>query len=313
MTPIRPVDASMTLLTEVMKRPLDPGYAAAAAAKRSGTSGHRRPPALVATVVLAALCGAVSAVAVHQLRTPEPEAVRARQTVEQEIERRQAAADQLQSSNEQVRAWIAEQQAVALANGEGGDLARLSRDQGALTGELAVSGPGLVVTVDDAIGVGDPAAGDPRSGSLLDQGRVQDLDLQIVVNGLWEAGAEALAINGERLTALSAIRSAGEAILVGFRPLSPPYVIQVIGDPKTLQRNFAADMGGQYLQTLASNFGIRAVIEAKDSHTLPAAGSLILHYAHAPEPSVTSSATPPAEGSTPGTVAPDPGNPEVSK
>ena len=47
-----------------------------------------------------------------------------------------------------------------------------------------------------------------------------DRDLQVIVNGLWAAGAEAIAVNGQRLTACSAIRSAGEAILVDFRPLS---------------------------------------------------------------------------------------------
>ena len=46
-------------------------------------------------------------------------------------------------------------------------------------------------------------------------------DLQIVVNGLWDAGAEAISVNGQRLTSKSAIRFAGQAILVNYRPADP--------------------------------------------------------------------------------------------
>ena len=299
----------MTLLTEVMQRPLDPGYAAAAAAKRSGSRVHRRPTVVLATVVLAALGGVTAGAAVRQLRTPQPEVVEARQDLEREIERRAAAADRLQTSNERLRALITEQQAAALAGGQGGAPARRSREQGALTGELGVTGPGILLTVDDAVGIADGAASDPRADTGFEQGRIQDRDLQIIVNGLWAAGAEALAVNGERLTALSAIRSAGQAILVGFRPLSPPYVLQVVGDPESLQSNFAADMGGQYLQTLSSNFGIRVRIEAQQSLTLPAAGSLSLHYAHRAGAGGTGSTSAPSSGA----AVSGPADPEVSK
>jgi uncharacterized protein YlxW (UPF0749 family) len=310
----------MTLLTEVMQRPLDPGYAAAAAAKRAGSHSHRRPTVVMATVLVAVLCGLLSVVAVRELRMPEPEVVRAREALQKEIERRAADADRLQASNEQLRAWIAEQQAAALSGGQRGALAQLGRDQGALTGELPVTGPGIALTVNDAPGVGDQAGGDPRTDTGIDQGRVLDRDLQIIVNGLWAAGAEAVSINGERLTALSAIRSAGQAILVNFRPLSPPYVIEALGDPATLQANFAADMAGAYLQSLSSSVGIRSGIEAKQSMTLPAAGSLSLHYAHAPGASSPgsggggSTATPSSGAGTPASpTVSGSANPEVSK
>ena len=83
-----------------------------------------------------------------------------------------------------------------------------------------MTGPGLVVRLDDAAGDGDGADVDPRT-DVDDSGRVTDRDLQTVVNEVWAAGAEAVAVNGQRLTALSAIRSAGDAILVDFRPLTP--------------------------------------------------------------------------------------------
>ena len=69
---------------------------------------------------------------------------------------------------------------------------------------MPVTGPGMVVRLDDApTGDGDGADVDPRTDDDAD-GRVTDRDLQTVVNEVWAAGAEAVAVNGQRLTALSA-------------------------------------------------------------------------------------------------------------
>ena len=67
--------------------------------------------------------------------------------------------------------------------------------------------------------------------------RVIYSDLQKVANDLWAAGAEAIAINGQRLTATSTIRSAGAAILVDFRPVTSPYEVSAIG-PGSLREQF---------------------------------------------------------------------------
>lgn len=85
-------------------------------------------------------------------------------------------------------------------------------------GVAALSGPGLIVTIDDAP--------DAAAGSL---NRVLDRDLQDIVNSLWQMGAEGIAVNDERLTQTSAIRGAGEAILVNYQPLNRPYVVAAVG------------------------------------------------------------------------------------
>ena len=84
-------------------------------------------------------------------------------------------------------------------------------------------------------------------GAATDIGRVRDRDLQRVINGLWESGAEAISINGQRLTALSAIRAAGDAILVDNRPLVPPYTVLAVGDGERLSRRFQNSADGVYL------------------------------------------------------------------
>ena len=98
------------------------------------------------------------------------------------------------------------------------------------TGFAPVQGPGVRVVVDDGPGG--------------DTGRVRDEDLAILVDGLWNAGAEAISINGQRLTALSPIRSSNVAIHVNNRPVSPPYVILALGDTSDLQSRFADSTHG---------------------------------------------------------------------
>lgn len=138
---------------------------------------------------------------------------------------------------------------------------------------LPVSGPGLRLTLDDALTPGPGAAGDPALGRVLDR------DLQMVVNGLWAAGAEAVSVNGQRLSALSAIRSAGYAILVDYRPLTRPYVVLAIGDPRSIQASFAAGAAGRGLRTLSQTYGVQYLVEGVDLQSLPAAPAYALRYA----------------------------------
>ncbi len=84
-----------------------------------------------------------------------------------------------------------------------------------------------------------------------------DIDLQILANGLWQAGAEAVAINGHRLSTLTAIRAAGEAITVDYRSLTRPYRVEAIGDPHTSQQQFVRDHAGLWWNELTQNRGMR--------------------------------------------------------
>ena len=124
-------------------------------------------------------------------------------------------------------------------------------------------------------------------------------DLQYVTNALWESGAEAVSINGKRLTATSAIRFAGSALVVEYRPLTRPYVVTALGDPKRFPAAFADGAGGTYLSTLRSTFGIRVDTEVSDDLTVPAAVGLTTRYARSGD---TGDATP-SPGTTPSPTA----------
>jgi uncharacterized protein YlxW (UPF0749 family) len=287
----------MTLLTEVMTRPLDPGYAAAAERRaerlrtgqldgqqadgdRGAETGRtgRSPLAVVVLVVV----GLLLAVAFLQARGSRPAGVRQRAALVREIEREAATVDRLQRSNAAALTALEAERGRRLdAQAQGALVDRVSA-LGVLTGAVPVTGPGLELTVDDAPQVADAGDdSDPRAADEADDGRVLDQDLQLVVNGLWAAGAEAVSINGERLTALSAIRSAGQAVLVDYRPLSPPYRIRAVGDPTALRSRFTAGPGGREVRYLRDTFGVRVATATSQRLTLPASSAVVTRRAKA--------------------------------
>jgi uncharacterized protein YlxW (UPF0749 family) len=291
----------MTLLTEVMERPLDPGYEAAARRRQergAPASGSARTPLTLITVLVVGLLLAAAAL---EARGQSTVRLSERAQLVQEIEKQDAAASRLQRSNARLQEQIESERSLRLQQQAQGGLADRVTRLGVATGAVAVVGPGLVLEVNDAPSVSDQSGvDDARANSQSDDGRVLDQDLQILVNGLWGAGAEAIAINGQRLTALSAIRSAGLAILVDYRPLSPPYRISAIGDPDTLQTRFSDGAGGRDLQYLKDNFGIRASLTSSTRLSLQASSGLDVRHA-VPEGGVPGAAvTPLSTGSTAG-------------
>ncbi|MFB9556134.1 DUF881 domain-containing protein [Streptomyces roseoviridis] len=273
--PPRP-DASMSLLNNVIDHALDDGYAEASA--RRAAEGGGLPRTIRAKLGLAAglvLAAAVVTLGAAEARVSAPVVAKERQELIDRIEAETSAADRLERDVERIRDEVGERQRRALEQ-HGGDQAELVA---LLSGATPVRGPGVRLVVDDAKGTGGGGGGARESSGFADTGRVRDRDMQRVVNGLWESGAEAVAINGQRLTALSAIRAAGDAILVDNKPLVPPYTILAVGDGQRLSTAFQDSADGQYLHALQENFGIRTRISAEGDVRLPAAPSLIVRTA----------------------------------
>ncbi|WEH42920.1 DUF881 domain-containing protein [Streptomyces sp. AM 2-1-1] len=270
-------DASMSLLTHVMDHSLDEGYAEAAARRESdGTAGLprrlRAKLGLAGGLVLIALVVTLGAA---QARVSAPVVAKERQELIDRIDGETDAADSLENEVEELRADVGERQRAALLphGGDQGELVAL------LSGATPVEGPGVKLVVDDADETDQGTDGPRGTSGFADTGRVRDRDMQRVVNGLWESGAEAVAVNGQRLTALSAIRAAGDAILVDNRPLVPPYTVLAVGDGKKLAARFRASADGQYLQALHDGFDIRTSLSAQEEVRLPVAPSLIVRTA----------------------------------
>jgi uncharacterized protein YlxW (UPF0749 family) len=263
-------------LQELFANPLDPGYADAAA--RRAEHGSRPPWASRSAYALKLLAllvvGFLFAIAYREAVATEPDRSRAHAGLVDEVRAAQVRSDDLQArSDELLRELTAAQQAALGATAE--ELARV-REQQAAAGLNAVTGDGAVVRLTDA-----PVPIDPTTGKATgaDVSRVLDVDLQSVVNGLWAAGAEAISVNGQRLTAVSTIRTAGSAILVDFRPVTSPYVVNAIG-PDVLDRRFDSSPPAAAMRDLANQYGLGFSVRGQDDLTLPAAPGRSLRYAH---------------------------------
>lgn len=268
----------MSLLTNVMEHSLDDGYAEAAA-RRGEVGTSRLPKALGGKLGLAAglvLATVVVTLGAAQAQVSAPTEAKERQKLIDRVQSETKSADALQKNVDSLRDTVSAEQQAALVD-HGGDGNRLLELLAAAT---PVQGPGVKLVVDDAKEASQGDSGGPRESSgFSDTGRVRDRDMQRVVNGLWASGAEAITVNGQRLTALSAIRAAGDAILVDNKPLAPPYTVLAIGDGERLSTAFQDSADGQYLHVLQENYGIRTSIGVQESLRLAAAPSLIVRYA----------------------------------
>lgn len=287
---------SMSLINNLMRAPLDPGYEAAArkreAQGKPKSTGLRSPLFIVALVII----GLSLAVAAHALRLPQAASEKRRTELINTINDRQGTIDRDSRTINTTQGQINKLQAKALNRQNDTSLADRLKVLELTTGTAAAHGPGFVLTLNDAPDAGTDAQGNPRTDSS-DTDRITSTDLQIIVNGLWSGGAEAISINGQRLTSQTAIRFAGEAILVNFRALQPPYDVTVIGGPD-VSTNFKNNSGGAYLRELAGTYGIRETLATKSSVTVPAAATAALSHAHATsESSATPSSRNPEGGS----------------
>lgn len=260
------------LLTQVMTNTLDEDYQAAA--DRRAAAGEERPrPRAGGLITGLALFGLLIGVAALSTQQNQPRLEAERDELISQIQAREESLDELQRMIGDTRDEITVLQENVADEVESSTALRRRLDSlGIAAGTVAVEGPGIVITADDAPGA------DPRSGGVI-----RDHDLQALVNGLWEAGAEAISINGRRLTALASIRFAGQAITVNFQSLSPPYVIQAIGDPETLPAMLAQTEGGQLWLSLELNFGISYDYETEESMLIPAQPRDHLNYAEQAE------------------------------
>lgn len=274
--PPRRVDGSMSLLVDVMTNTLDEAYAERAA-RRAGTLDQPVPDRddgtgpqgrLVGTALLV-LLGLLTGTAVVQVRERAAASAGLRTGLAEEVRARAAEGDRLEQQVVALRSQVAATRDAALGADAAGRAAAQTVQRLELAAHtVAVTGPGVRLTVDDASAEDDGTIPELRGGTPA-VSRVNDRDLQGIVNGLWAAGAEAIAVNGVRLSSRSPIRSAGEAVLVDFRPLAPPYVITAVGRPADLEVGFVDSRAGRTLAAVAEATGITWDLERQDELRLP--------------------------------------------
>ena len=217
------------------------------------------------------LLGFLAAVALRA-SPPSPEArLPGRYRLAALIERQQTSTAGLRREVDVLRARVDRLVAEAGSREAGSTTRTAALDKATLTaGLVALRGPGVRVTLDD---------------SLLDEaptGNVNDLvihsqDVQAAVNALWRSGAEALAINGQRLIGTSAVLCVGNTLLLNGTVHSPPYVVSAVGADR---ERFDADVLVEQLRADAERFGIRVGVSRQDELEVPAYNGLTtLRYA----------------------------------
>lgn len=232
-------------------------YALAGSSAPAPTGGGGRIIAVATMLLIGALLG----LSVSQQAAVAPGAQQRREQLIAEIEEQQQIVDASAQQAEELRASVSQLQRLA-SGGLSEDFDKQLRSVEIATGFVALSGPGAVLTLQDARPP-LPKGVDPE------EARVLDVDVQTAVNGMWQAGAEAIAVNDIRLTSATAIRTAGEAILVDYRPVVPPYRLTALG-PADLAERFGRTPASQELASLRKDYGIQSDVASVDNARVPA-------------------------------------------
>lgn len=155
-------------------------------------------------------------------------------------------------------------------------------------GLIPLTGPGVVLQLEDSLrSVNDGAS----EADYL----VTALDVRTLVRELWLAGAEAIAVNEERVTPTTAIIDIGPSVLVNSAYLAPPFRITAIG-PEDLYARLSVSPGFvDLVRARADAYGIRLSFAEPEQVVVPAfAGTITLRYAR-PLPAAS-----PVPGASPG-------------
>lgn len=148
---------------------------------------------------------------------------------------------------------------------------RKAKEFAALT---PVAGPGVVVTLTDL-----PESKAKAMHVSTDQSLIHDGDVLQAINELRAAGAEAISINGERLSATSPARCVGNSILVNTVPKGQPFEISAVGDQATMYSGLT--MNGGFLDKTQNPLALLGMISIRKESSLliPAyAGSTAIRH-----------------------------------
>ncbi|HKE69954.1 MAG TPA: DUF881 domain-containing protein [Nocardioidaceae bacterium] len=128
-----------------------------------------------------------------------------------------------------------------------------------------VSGPGVVVTLDDAPQARlDEAGVDPN---LL---VVHQQDIQAFVNALWAAGAKAISLQGQRLISTTGIKCVGNTVVLEGVPYSPPYRIEAVGDIGMMHASLAGSQSVQIYEEYVNAYDLGLSVEDSTGLDIPA-------------------------------------------
>jgi uncharacterized protein YlxW (UPF0749 family) len=182
--------------------------------------------------------------------------------------------ESLRTELEVLRQDLAERQQTAAANTDRlrALTAELNRQQ-LLAGLEPVRGPGVLVTLDDSV-IEIPPGADANAFVI------HEYELRDIVNLLWMAGSEAIAINDERLVNQSSIYCVGSTVMVNNTRLSPPYQIRALGNPRVQQDYLRNPSYLRDLKEKQQRYGLVFSVQSMATMEVPAyRGGFLMQYA----------------------------------
>lgn len=227
-----------------------------------------RSPQRVGLTLVLALFGFLLAVGLIQERLLEDASPLRRAELETLVRQRRATIAELAVEVERLSARVDEVQRESGQESE--EVRAVLEDIAALearAGLAGVQGPGLIVELSDS-------TDEPQTLEDVSDLRIQDVDVQLVVNSLWRAGAEAVSVNGLRVASTTAIRKAGSAILVNYRAVSSPYRVSAIGSPEALEQGLLDSEITQRFEVWEDVYGLGFEVDRSDRVVAPALAGL---------------------------------------
>jgi uncharacterized protein YlxW (UPF0749 family) len=184
---------------------------------------------------------------------------------------------QLEDANKQLSGEV---DALTEKVAGGGATPKTDTDLSVQAGRETVQGPGVTITLNDSPDA-PTAQADTGSDSLpLDLYVVHQQDIESVLNTLWAAGAEAVAVQGQRITSVAAIRCVGSVLYVAGRTYSPPYKIEAIGDAAKLAKAAQTSSLTAGYRRDAAELGLGWSVKTSDQISIDgySGGSITLRY-----------------------------------
>ena len=265
-------DDSLQLIDDLVNRPMDPMFSDSRLVHE-----HRSTFSIwfnrIVVFIICVGVGFACSLFVQQLQSDPRKQVR--QTLATQLENRNSQIDELTTDVNHLRSQV-DEQSKKISGSVKSDT--LIQDE-MVNGATVVEGEGITMTLADPIAASQSdQSSSTRVGTSTNIRVITDLDLQQLVSLMFQNGAEAIAINGNRLGAQTSIRKAGGHILIGMTAIQSPYTIEAIGDKSAL----AEAMGEKRLASLYDSFkeaGIYPQVSKSNSITLEAAVTGEVKYA----------------------------------
>ncbi|MFA4081718.1 DUF881 domain-containing protein [Mycobacteroides salmoniphilum] len=268
-----------SLLRTLLSDHLDAGYAEVAAARGGGAAPRSRLAEWGWQALAAIAIAAVFAAAVAQTTRIAPGVMQEKQGLLASIRSEKRDSGALESTRDQLSAEVAGARRGQLeGNEQGKELLNRLDQLGLAAASTPVRGPALIVTLADPGSTGDLSDVSkeriPRSQQVI-----LDRDMQLVVNSLWNSGAEAISVSDVRIGPNVTMRQAGGAILVDNQPISSPYRIVAIGPANTMRSSFERSPGMARMRLLQKSYGIRLTLSTQENVQLAPAANRDVKYA----------------------------------